>query len=207
MTKEQYRLANAKIFPVVMIILGYYLISFVLAALTEGGNIRLWIQMGGAIIAILLSIFALIKYRESKTGAVTMMSSCAVAYVAIVLLSSSSGVYSYVFGLIITSMAFMNLKLVVLANVVTIIANLLRIVIYWKSNGSYVSQSIIEVISLLLVALASITVTLLRLRFNEENQASIMEAAKAQEEMNQTMAQVADDIAKILKKPCRWWRN
>ncbi|MDE7428422.1 MAG: hypothetical protein K2N00_03985 [Lachnospiraceae bacterium] len=143
MTKEQYRLANAKIFPVIMIILGYYLISFVLSALTEGGNIRLWIQMGGTIIAILLSIFALIKYRESKAGAVTMMSSCAVAYVAIVLLSRSSGVYSYVFGLIITSMAFMNLRLVVLANVVTIIANLLRIVIYWHSDGSYISQSII----------------------------------------------------------------
>lgn len=196
MTKEQYRIANAKIFPVVMIILGYFLVTFLLSVLSGGGNVRVWIQIVGTIIAILLSIFALLKYRETKAGAITMMCSCAVAYVIIVLFNSNSSVYTYVFALIITSMAFMNLRLVVLANVVTIIANLLRIVFYWKSDGSYLSQSIIEVFSLLLVAIASIIVTQLRLRFNEENQASIMAAAKAQEEMNQTMAQVADDIAK-----------
>ncbi|MDE6212461.1 MAG: chemotaxis protein [Lachnospiraceae bacterium] len=203
MTKEQYRTANAKIFPVVMIILGYFLITFILAVLSGGGNLRIWVQIGFTIVAILLSIFALIKGRETKSGAVTMMTSCAVAYVTIVLLNSNSGVFTYVFALIITSMAFMNMRLVVLANVVAIIANLLRIVIYRSSDGSYMNQSIIEVFSLLLVAIASITVTQLRLRFNEENQASIMAAAKAQEEMNQTMAQVADDIAKNFEEAMR----
>ena len=190
MTKEQYRTANAKIFPVVMIILGYFLITFLLAVLSSGGTPNIWAQIVVTIIAILLSVFALLKCRESKAGAVTMMSSCAVAYVVIVLLNSNEIVFTYVFAMIILSMAFMNLKLVVLANVVTIIANLLRILIHQND----VSQSIIEMFALLLVAIASITVTQLRLRFNEENQASIMEAAKAQEEMNQTMAQVADDI-------------
>ena len=190
MTKEQYRLANAKIFPVVMIILGYFLITFLLAVLSSGGTPNIWAQIVVTIIAILLSVFALLKCRESKAGAVTMMSSCAVAYVVIVLLNSNEIVFTYVFAMIILSMAFMNLKLVVLANVVTIIANLLRILLHQND----VSQSIIEMFALLLVAIASITVTQLRLRFNEENQASIMEAAKAQEEMNQTMAQVADDI-------------
>ena len=199
MTKEQYRTANAKIFPVVMIILGYFLITFILAVLSSGGNLKIWIQIIVTIIAILLSILALFRYRESKAGAVTMMSSCAVAYVVIVLLNSNEIVFTYVFAMIILSMAFMNLKLVVLANVVTIIANLLRILLH----QSDVSQSIIEVFSLLLVAIASITVTQLRLRFNEENQASIMAAAKAQEEMNQTMAQVADDIAKNFEEAMR----
>ena len=199
MTKEQYRLANAKIFPVVMIILGYFLITFLLAVLSTGGTPKIWVQIGVTIVAILLSILALFKYRESKAGAVTMMSSCAVAYVVIVLLNSNEIVFTYVFAMIILSMAFMNLKLVVLANVVTILANLLRILIH----QSDISQSIIEMFALLLVAIASITVTQLRLRFNEENQASIMEAAKAQEEMNQTMAQVADDIAKNFEEAMR----
>ena len=182
-----------------MIILGYFLITFLLAVLSTGGTPKIWVQIGVTIVAILLSILALFKYRESKAGAVTMMSSCAVAYVVIVLLNSNEIVFTYVFAMIILSMAFMNLKLVVLANVVTIIANLLRILIH----QSDISQSIIEMFALLLVAIASITVTQLRLRFNEENQASIMEAAKAQEEMNQTMAQVADDIAKNFEEAMR----
>lgn len=200
MTKEQYRIANAKIFPVVMIILGYFLITFILALLSTGGTPKIWAQTIVTIIAILLSLLALFKYKESKAGSVTMMSSCAVAYVVIVLLNSNDIVFTYVFAMIILSMAFMNLKLVVLANVVTIIANLARILIHQGRDGS---QSIIEIFALLLVAIASITVTLLRLRFNEDNQASIMEAAKAQEEMNRTMAQVADDIAKNFEEAMR----
>lgn len=41
MTKEQYKAANSKIFPVIMIILGYYLITFLLSVLTaEAHQIR-----------------------------------------------------------------------------------------------------------------------------------------------------------------------
>ena len=200
MTKEQYRTANAKIFPVVMIILGYFLITFILALLSTGGTPKIWAQTVVTFIAVLFCLLALLKYRESKVGSVIMMSSCAAAYVVIVLLNSNDIVFTYVFAMIILSMAFMNLRLVVLANVVTIIANLLRIFIHQGREGT---QSVIEIFALLLVALASITVTQLRLRFNEENQASIMEAAKAQEEMNQTMAQVADDIAKNFEEAMR----
>ncbi|MDE6319105.1 MAG: chemotaxis protein, partial [Lachnospiraceae bacterium] len=80
-------------------------------------------------------------------------------------------------------------------NILPIAANLLRICIDYTSEGDYISQSIIKVFSLLLVAIASITVTRLLIRFNEENMASILDAAKAQESTNQTMAQVADDIS------------
>lgn len=34
MTREQYKVANSKIFPVVMIILGYFLITFLLAVIS-----------------------------------------------------------------------------------------------------------------------------------------------------------------------------
>ena len=45
MTKEQYKAANSKIFPVVMIILGYYLITFLLSILTGNSTWRVWIQI------------------------------------------------------------------------------------------------------------------------------------------------------------------
>lgn len=74
------------------------------------------------------------------------------------------------------------------------IANLLRVIIYWSGEGDYASRSIIELFSLFLVALASITVTRLLIRFNEENMTSITKAAKEQELTNQTMSRVADEI-------------
>lgn len=195
MTKEQYRAANAKIFPVIMIILGYFMITFLLAAISGTGSGRVWIQIVVTLFAILISIFALIKNRDTKACSVALMGSCAFAYVVIVLLNSNTDVYTYVFPLIITSIAFLNVRLAIWGNAVAIAANLLRICIDYTSEGDYISQSIIKVFSLLLVAIASITVTRLLIRFNEENMASILDAAKAQESTNQTMAQVADDIS------------
>lgn len=177
-----------------MIILGYFLITFLLSILTGNSTWKVWIQIGFTVSAILVDIFALIKNRETKACSVALMGSCALAYVVIVLLNSNVGVFTYVFPLIVSSMAFLNVKLAFWGNAVAIIANLPRVIIHWSSEGDYGSRSIIEIFSLLLMALASITVTRLLIRFNEENMASITEAAKEQELTNQTMSQVADEI-------------
>lgn len=194
MSKEQYQAANSKIFPVTMIILGYFLITFLLSIMTGNSTWRVWLQIGFTVSAIIVDIFALIKNRETKACSVALMGSCALAYVIIVLLNSNAGVYTYVFALIVCSLAFLNVKLAFWGNAVSIAANLLRVIIYWNSDGNYGSRSIIEIFSLILMALASITVTRLLIRFNEENMASITEAAKEQELTNQTMSQVADEI-------------
>lgn len=194
MTKEQYRSANSKIFPVIMIILGYFLITFLLSIITGNSTWRVWVQIGFTISAIIVDIFALIKNRETKACSVALMGSCALAYVVIVLLNSNVGVFTYVFALIVCSMAFLNVKLAFWGNTVAVIANLLRVIIYWSGEGDYASRSIIELFSLFLVALASISVTRLLIRFNEENMTSITKAAKEQELTNQTMSRVADEI-------------
>lgn len=194
MSKEQYRAANSKIFPVIMIILGYFLITFLLSVITGNSTWRVWLQIGFTVSAIIVDIFALIKNRETKACSVALMGSGALAYVVIVLLNSNVGVYTYVFALIVCSMAFLNVKLAFWGNAVSVAANLLRVIIHWNSEGDYGSRSIIEIFSLILMALASITVTRLLIRFNEENMASITEAAKEQELTNQTMSQVADEI-------------
>lgn len=191
MTREQYRAANTRIFPVIMIILGYFLITFLLSLLAGQATWKVWIQLIFTITAVIVSIIAFLKDREIKACTIALMGSCALAYVVIVLLNSSNGVYAYVFALIVASMAFLNVKLTIYGNSVAIVANLLRIIIHRCDPTS----SIIEMFSLLLVAASCITATRLMIRFNEENMSSIMEAAKAQEMTNQTMVQVADDIS------------
>lgn len=195
MTKEQYRVANSKIFPVIMIILGYFLITFLLSIISGKGSWRVWVQIVLTLSSILVSIYALIKNRDTKACSITLMGSCALAYVVIVLLNSTVGVYTYVFALIVSSMAFLNVKLAVWGNTVAVSANLLRIIINFTTEGDYLQRSIVDMFSLLLMALASITVTRLLIRFNEENMASITEAAKDQELTAQTMSQVADEIS------------
>lgn len=190
MTREQYRAANTRIFPVVMIILGYFMVTFLLSLVTGQATWRVWVQLIFTVTAAMISIAVFLKNREIKACSIALMGSCALAYVVIVLLNSSKGVYAYVFALIIASIAFLNVKLALYGNSVAIIANILRFIIHKTDFTSVV----IEMFSLLLVAASCITVTRLLIRFNEENMSSILDAAKAQELTNQTMAQVADDI-------------
>ena len=195
MTREQYKVANSKIFPVVMIILGYFLITFLLAVISGNTTWRVWVQICFTLSAVIVSILALIKNKETKACSIALMGSCALAYVVIVLLNNTSGVYTYVFALIVSSMAFLNVRLAVWGNTVAIAANVLRIIIHANENAGFLAQSVVDIFSLLLMALASIMVTSLLIRFNDENMASITDAAKAQELTNRTMAQVADEIS------------
>lgn len=195
MTKEQYSAANKKIFPVLMVILTYFLVTFLLAAFTVHSTWKVWTEILATAAAIVISAFSLARHKETKACSIAMMGSCAFAYTVIVLLNSTPGVFMYVFTMIIAAMAFMDVKFAVGGNAIAIAANLLRVVLQWNGEDSYLTRSIIEMFTLILVAIASITVTKLLIRFNEENMASIMEAAKAQEATSKRLSAVADEIS------------
>lgn len=195
MTKQQYHVANGKVFPVIMLILGYFLLTLSAAIFKGNSTWKVWTQVIVVIAAIIISIVSLLKARDSKACSIGILGSCAVVYVTIALLNSTEGCFMYVFAILFVSMAFLNVKLTVYGNIVTLAANILRIVIHWENESAYQTAAFIDMFTLLLVAIASITVTKLLLRFNQENTESIMEAANKQEASNRTMTLVADDIS------------
>lgn len=195
MTEQQYKIANGKVYPIAMIIMGYCLVTFLLSVITSNSSWNVWVQIIVVGIAIFASTFSLVRFRESGHCANIILGSCAVAYVVIVLLNNTAGVMMYAFPIIFISMAFLNVKLAFWGNAITILANAARIVIHWQSEGSYQTAAFVDMFTLVLVAAASITVTRLLIRFNEENMNSILAAAEEQEKTNHTMANVADDIS------------
>ena len=82
MTKEQYRKANGAVFPVVVIILGYLSLSLVLFFLASAGNAtwKSWLQLITFIAALIVAIVGYVTQKETKTGAIIMLGSVAVAY-------------------------------------------------------------------------------------------------------------------------------
>lgn len=196
MTQRQYREANSAIFPVIMVIMGYFILSLAGAA-AMGINWRVGVQLISAVLAVIVSIVAFITKRDKKACSIALMGCAAIVYTIICLLNSTGGTFIYGFPILFSAMAFLNVRLTVGGNIVIVAANVLRIVILYDSkNPNYLSESIITMFSILLVAAASIVVTKLLLRFNQENMESIMEAAKVQEESNKKMTLVAENIIK-----------
>lgn len=198
MTKEQYRKANGTVFPVIIIILGYFsltLLAFVLAN-KGAATWRSWLQIGASVGAIFMATAGFIVKRESKAGAVIMLFSATVAYTVITLVSTNTATYVYAFPALFAAMAFLNKRIMYAGNGVVLAANLLRIVIRSTSGNALAEEEILALLTLALAAYASIQITNLLIRFNGENMEVITKAAKAQEESNKKMVIVAENIMK-----------
>ena len=197
MTPRQYKEANGKIYPVIVVILGYFVATLLAHVLiVGGGNIRTFAQLIAAILALIVSTVLFITKKETKTCAVGLMASSAAAYTVICLFNSTQGTYVYAIPILFSAMAFFNIRLVVLGNAVILVANIFRILLSWSNDSAVQTAAFVSMLSILLMAFASISTIKLLIKFNTENMESIQEAAAVQEESNTKMSLVAGSIIK-----------
>lgn len=197
MTKEQYKRANGTVFPVIVIILGYFGFSMIAWAVSKGGTWRTYAQLVASVLALLVSAAVFVTKRETKECAVVMMCSAAVAYVVIRLVGTAAGTWAYVFPVLFAAMAFLNIRLIVWGNTVAIASTVLRLVINYKTlDDASLQSEVLALLTLCLTAYASIRIIKLLIRFNEENTKVILDAAAQQEECNKKMSIVAENIMK-----------
>lgn len=195
MTKQQYRVANGRAYPILMVILGYMFLSFVAALFFQEATIRVFAQVFSAGGAIVASTVVFIKMRDTKTCYIVMMASAAVAYVVVALVNKQDNSFLYVLPIIVTAMAFLSQRIILWGNIITIAANIARTVIFYDGTADFQSRAFINLFTLALIAIASINVTKLLVRFNEENMKSITDVASEQEKSVERMSEIADEIA------------
>lgn len=198
MTQEQFKRANNVVFPIVLIITGYTLLSLVAFVLytpsvTAGG----YIQLLAAIAAFVTSIILFVKQKGTKLCANGMIYAALIMYLVLRLFASTEDSGMYAFPIIMAAMAFLDIKMIKIANAIALVANVGRLVMRFAYiNEAGGSTMVVTLFVCILVAVASIRITKLLVKFNEENMGSIMEAAKKQEESNKIMVTVADNISK-----------
>lgn len=124
------------------------------------------------------------------------MASSAFAYFIICLLNSITGTYVYAIPILFASMAYLNMRMVILGNSVIVLANIIRIIINWSGDSEVQTAAFVCMLTLVLMVVASVNSTKLLIRFNDENMSLIKEAATLKKESNEKMALVAENIIK-----------
>jgi len=197
MSASQYRRANKRAYIILMVILVYLLGSVVVGTVLNGMSAAMIVQMIMIAVAMIISTVALITLPDKRIGMILMMAPGAASYVAVALLNRNEYAFIYAFAFIVMSMCFYNLRLVVLGNVVVFITNIIRMVLRGDfSDSMAIQEAIVVLFTLVLVAVASISVIRLLMAFNRENVESLQEAADIQAESNKKMVVVADSITK-----------
>lgn len=194
MTSKQYREANNKIYPVIITILGYFVLTLLASILTTDETWKVWAQFITSLGSLLISTFFFIFKKGTKLCTLATLGSSAVAYTVIALFNSTEGTYVYAIPILLTSMALLNLRLVVCGNIVILVANILRVVTNWKDDSAYQITAFVSILSLILIAIASISITKLLIKFNKENMDSIQQAHDKQSEYNDKMTHIAESI-------------
>lgn len=200
MTEQQYKRANSAVFPVIVIILGYIAVSMILWAATSESTWRTWLQLISAVAAILISAIAYFTTNKKKICGVIMMVSAAVVYAIVSLTGTTISTWTYALPIMFSTMAYLNIRLIVGGNIVTLSVTIIRLIMVMTSqNKDGLSDLVLAVVTLALAAFASTRAVMLLIRFHDENTSSISEAADRQQESSKKMAGVAENIAEYFE--------
>ena len=192
MTESQYRRANRTVLSVIVVILLYFIMVLGARIFTQEATLGAYLRVGVPVVMLIGAIVSYILWKDQKKGALAMIDCAAVAYAVVVLFGSTAGVYAYAFPVLFGIMAYYNRKLLVAGNIIIILINVIRI---FYMDKSQISDSIMALLTMLLVAYASVAICKLLSMFNEENVNAVAEGAARQEASRQKMLEVAGSIS------------
>ena len=197
MTKEQIKRANGTVFPIIVFIMAYLLLTLGAYVLTskDGANWKTYLQVAVAAITLVIEIATYLTKRGEQIGSVIILSTAAAAIFIITIVNSTAGTYAYAFPILFAAMAFLSEKLIVAGVAIIFCANLIKAVVsYGSSDGTGQTAVDLSLLVVILVSFAAIRVVKLLIRFNAENMQVITDAAGKQEESNKKMAIVAENV-------------
>ena len=208
MTKEQYKRANSAVFPVIVVILGYIGFSMIMWANSNGATWKTWLQLISAALGLIVATVAFITCRTKKICGIILMVSASVVYTIVSLVGTTISTWTYALPILFASVAYLNIKLIIGGNTVTLVVTIIRLVMNISNgNNSVLEELVLAVITLALVAFSSIRAVTLLIRFNEENVNNITDAANKQEESNKKMALVAEEITQLFDEAMNMMEN
>lgn len=111
MNSQQYNRANKRVFLAVIIVFAYIAFTLFAAVGTKDADItRISIQLVAAIAVIVIAVIAFITKRDSRTGALILVSAMTAGYFIIALINSTIGTWTYALPLVIAAMIYPGYK-------------------------------------------------------------------------------------------------
>lgn len=196
MTEKQRKKANGTAYLVVAIILGYMIISLVLAITMRGGGPKVFVQLIVCLICLIVASIAKFTKGGLRSTTIVIMICIAVSYTVIAILNSTQGTFVYGYIFFIATVVFLDKRMTIYASCIVLFANVIR-VFTTRSSMVYSIWGIdafIMMFTTVLIIIAANRITILLCSFTDENMGAVMQAASAQEQSNVRMQQVADTV-------------
>ena len=122
MTNEQFKKANAAVYPVILVISLFIFLLLVAGIIKKGFVIKIAIQIIVSFIAIIVSTVGFVKYRDNELGGRLILGSGIATYLGAMIFGTSQFSFMYVFPMIICIVAYLDVKRLMIYNALAFIA-------------------------------------------------------------------------------------
>lgn len=191
MQGRQLKYINKVVFVIIMIMVGYIMLSqgMFYIAYPSKVNITTHMQISTSCITLITSIIAYRKKKEYLSCGAIMFGAMGILYLVIRLVGGMEEMGMYAFPLMLVAVAYLNLKLIHIANLVILTANILRVVVHSDRIGvEHVGTNmVITVFISIVMYVISVKITKLLVKFQEENIG----------EINSNLDKVVETISKV----------
>lgn len=200
MNRDQYVRSNKVAFVVLMIIMGYLTVTLLMALLRGNSSPRVIVQIAISVVAIVFDVIVFHRDRDTRRGSVMMQAAVTLAFAVICFLNQTEETWLYTFPILLVSLAFLDVKNVIIQNSVLFVVNVIRLIIFYQPMPEYQQQMFIVIFVLIMAAIVSISITRLLVQYNMENVISVRDALMAQEDSGKRLIAAADDVAERFEK-------
>lgn len=190
MTKEQMKRANGVAFPIIMVIASYVFLTLIayLAFSPDMVDWKTYLQIIVSVITLVVCITTYVVKKKEKICGYAMLTTVGMLYVVLRAFGNTDETGMYALPVLFVAVAYLDVKLITIANAVVMIANILRLLLRLDelaAGGG--SNTVITIFVCILAGFASVNITRLLVSFNKENLSSV----------NSNLNRVVDTIDKV----------
>lgn len=194
MNEKQYERANRRIFPVIIILEGYIVLTLILHCIFKEPTIRTYIQLGTVILAIGVAAYGMIRHSSDTIGARYTLLGATAVYVVMMIFGTTFGTFVYVFPIIVCSMAYMNIRVVVAGDAIALISFLIHIVRMTGKGMVTADDAAIDFIVMITSIVASVIVCSIQQKTSHENITVLEEASEQQKKTMDILLETAEQL-------------
>ena len=200
MTENQYIRSSKAVYPSVMLVCVFVILTLVGAMLQKEFSMNLLLQIIGVVISMVLASVGFFAKRNCKPGMIMICGAGALLYLVLSALNNSEYTFIYGFVILVSCMAYINVRLIIWGDSVLIIGFIIHYVRMFSIGNASVDLVVIGGVSYLMAVIGSIKAMSILLKYNNENMDSITESMEEQQKAAQVMQSVAEEIVSRFEK-------
>ena len=127
MSSNQYKRANKVVFPVLIVIMGYIVLSLGAYILKGSADWQTYVQVVASVVGIVVCVVLFLTKRDTRLCAVGMLGAAFAAYIAIRLVGHMEDSYSYAFPMLFAAMVYLDKKIILACDCAMLGVNIVRV--------------------------------------------------------------------------------